>query len=89
MPNSYIGYLIDDFTNNKNFFKIIDVCLGLRCFCIGFNIKLINKEIIKVCKENRLKTTVYSNSNINLIQARELWSLGVDSVFVDNPNLFI
>ena len=84
MPNSYLGYLINDF-NNSNFLKILDVCLNLECFCIGFNIKLINKKILKICRDNELKITVYSDSNIDLIQAKELWSLGVDSVFIDNP----
>ena len=84
MPNSYLGYLINDF-NNSNFLKILDVCLNLECFCIGFNIKLINKKILKICRDNELKIAVYSDSNIDLIQAKELWSLGVDSVFIDNP----
>ena len=84
MPNSYLGYLVHDFDNN-NFLKILDVCLNLKCFCIGFNIKLINKEIVKICKDNQLKTTIYSESNINLAQAKELWSIGIDSVFIDNP----
>ena len=84
MPTSYLGYLINDF-NNNNYLKMLDVCLNFKCFCIGFNIKLINKEILKLCKDNKLKTTVYSDSNIDLVQAKELWSLGVDSVFIDNP----
>ena len=84
MPNSYLGYLINDFDNN-NFLKILDVCLNLKCFCIGFNIKIINKKIIKICRDNKLKTTVYADSNIDLAQAKELWFLGVDSVFIDNP----
>ena len=85
MPNSLLGYLVDDLNKKKNFLQILDVCLNLQCFCLGFNIKLINKEILKICKDNNLKTTVYSNSNINLVQAKELWSLGVDSVFIDDP----
>ena len=84
LPNSYLGYLINDF-NNSNFLKILDVCFNLKCFCIGFNIKLINKKILKICRDNKLKTTVYSDSNIGLAQAKELWFLGVDSVFIDNP----
>jgi len=84
MPNSYLGYLVNDFDNN-NFLNILDVCLNLKCFCIGFNIKLVNKKILKICRDNKLKTTVYADSNIDLAQAKELWFLGVDSVFIDNP----
>ena len=85
MPNSYLGYLIDDFNKNKNFFQILDICLSIECFCIGLNVKLINKEIVKTCKDNNLKITAYSDKNINLNKAKGLWSLGVDSVFIDNP----
>ena len=88
MPKAFLGYLIDDLKDFKHFFKILNNCLDLKCFCIGFNIKLINKKIIHMCKDNKLKITVYSNKNIRLTEAQKLWHLGVDSIFIDNPNSF-
>ena len=85
MPNEFLGFLIDDLKNFKDFISILDKCLNLKCFCIGFNIKLINKKIIKICKDNELKITVYSEKNIKLNEAQKLWHLGIDSIFIDNP----
>ncbi len=89
MPNVFLGYLIDNYKDTKNFLQILENCLKLKCFCMGFNIKLINQEIVKICKDNKLKVTVYANKKIRLIEAQELWSLGVDSIFIDDPNSFV
>ena len=40
--NQELSFLLE----NKNFLQILDVCLRLKCFCIGFNIKLINLDIL-------------------------------------------
>ena len=85
MPNAALGYLIDHFDDNKILISIIKDCLNLKCFSIGFDLKLINKGLVKSCKERNLKVTVYSNKNIEYTTALELWTIGVDSIFIDNP----
>ena len=40
-----------------------------------------NKKI----KESNISITVYSDKNINLSSANDIFSIGVDSIFVDNP----
>ena len=72
-------------TDKKYLIKIIEDCIKLKCFSLGFNIKLINKKIIQICLENKFKITVYSDKSIFITEALKLWNLGVDSIFVDNP----
>ena len=43
-----------------------------------------DKDIKKI-KENNISITVYSDKNINLLSANNFFSLGIDSIFVDNP----
>ena len=51
----------------------------------GLNLNLISSDIIKQIKEMNILITVYSDKNISLFDARKLFNLGVDSIFVDNP----
>ena len=60
MPNVALGYLINNFDEKKNLNSTIQDCLNLKCFSIGFNLSLINKALVKSCKEKNLKVTVYS-----------------------------
>ena len=85
MPNAALGYLIDNFDENFFLSTIIQDCLNLKCFSIGFNLNIINKSIVRICKDKNLIVTVYSSKNIEYITALELWAIGVDSIFIDNP----
>ena len=85
MPNASLGYLINHFEESFFLNSIIKDTLNLKCFSIGFNLKTINKTLVKSCKENNLKVTVYSDKNIEYKTALSLWGMGVDSIFVDNP----
>jgi len=85
MTKVALGYLINSFDEKKNLNSTIQDCLNLKCFSIGFNLSLINKALVKSCKDKNLKVTVYSEKNIELTTALELWTIGVDSIFVDNP----
>ncbi len=51
----------------------------------GLNIDLVTADIIKKIKETNIAITVYSDKNINLSSANDIFSIGVDSIFVDNP----
>ena len=55
----------------------------------GLNIEIISKEIIEKIKEKQLLVTVYSEQNINLIDAKECFNIGVDSIFIDDPTELI
>ena len=55
----------------------------------GLNIEIISKEIIEKIKEHNLLVTVYSGKNIDEIEAKECFDIGVDSIFIDNPTELI
>ena len=88
MPNSFIGYLVNNIKDMDDLKNIINKCLKIKCFAIGFNINLINKKLISFCKKHNIIITVYSSKSINFFQAVKLLNLGVDSIFIDNPIFF-
>lgn len=87
MPHAALGYLIYNF-DEKKLTSILEDSLNLHCFSIGFDINIINRTLVKNCKEKSLIVTVYSNNNIEYRTAVELWAIGVDSIFVDNPTYY-
>ena len=52
------------------------------------NKDIINSEILNTVSLNGLNITVYSENNITLGEAIELWSAGVKSIFIDDPSEF-
>ena len=87
-PNFYYGLLIDNFDNNYSLHEYIKICNNYNFFNFGLNKKLINNEIINEIKKNNLIITTYSEKNIKLIEANDLWKLGVTSIFIDDPSNF-
>lgn len=85
IPEAFIGYLVNSFTNNNNINSIIKECLNINCFSIGLNIDIVDKNIINICKKNNLIVTIYSDNNIDYNKAIDLWDMGVSSVFIDCP----
>ena len=49
---------------------------------------IINSDIIKKMKKNNIVTLVYSEKNLKLSEAKELWSIGIKSLFIDDPSEF-
>ena len=49
---------------------------------------IINSDIINKIKKNNLITTIYSEKNFIPSEAKELWSMGVQSIFIDDPSEF-
>ena len=88
LPNANYGLLVDKFTNNKTLNNIIDLAKQYNFFCCGFNIEIINSEVIDKILHNNLIITVYSEKNIKVNEAKELWSKGVSSIFTDDPSGF-
>ena len=86
--NFYYGLLIDNFENNCSLYEYIKICNNYNFFNFGLNKKLINNEIINEIKKNNLIITTYSDKNIKLVEANDLWQLGVTSIFIDDPSYF-
>jgi glycerophosphoryl diester phosphodiesterase len=87
-PNFHYGLLVDNFENTYSLQEYLKICNNYEFFNLGLNKNLINNEIISEIKKNNLIITTYSNKNIKLIEANDLWSLGVTSIFIDDPSPF-
>ncbi|MDC0037196.1 glycerophosphodiester phosphodiesterase family protein [Alphaproteobacteria bacterium] len=87
-PNFYYGLLVDNFDSTYSLQEYLKICNNYKFFNFGLNNKLINSEIINEIKKNNLFITTYSDNNIKLIEANDLWKLGVTSIFIDDPSSF-
>ncbi len=83
-PQSIRSFLLDDF-KEYNIDDLISISINYDLKVCGLNIDLVTADIIKKIKESNMAITVYSNKNINLSTANDIFSIGVDSIFVDNP----
>jgi len=83
-PQSNRSFLLDDFKEN-NIDDLINISINNDLKICGLNKNIISSEIIKKIKKNNILITTYANKNISLIEANELFNLGVDSIFTDNP----
>ena len=83
-PQSIRSFLLDDF-KEYNIDDLINISNNNDFKICGLNIDLVSTDIIKKIKESNISITVYSDKNINLSSANDIFSIGVDSIFVDNP----
>ena len=83
-PQSIRSFLLDDF-KEYNIDDLINISINNDLKVCGLNIDLVTADIIKKIKKSNILITVYSDKNINLASANDIFSLGVDSIFVDNP----
>ena len=83
-PQSIRSFLLDDF-KEYSIDNLINISINHDLKICGLNIDLVSTDIIKKIKESSLLVTVYSEKNINLSIANDIFSLGIDSIFVDNP----
>ena len=83
-PQSTRSFLLDDF-KEYNIDDLISISINHDLKICGLNIDLVTTDIIKKIKESNMAITVYSDKNINLSSANDIFSIGVDSIFVDNP----
>ena len=80
---------------NQNVFKILEEQNSSIAFCndlltqeyrkFGLNYNFDERLVQQRIKEYNMAITVYSDKNINLSSANDIFSIGVDSIFVDNP----
>ena len=87
-PYFHYGLLVDNFENAYSLQECLKICNNYKFFNFGLNKNLINNEIINEIKKNNLIITTYGDKNIKLIEANDLWSLGVTSIFIDDPSPF-
>jgi glycerophosphoryl diester phosphodiesterase len=83
-PQSIRSFLLDDF-KEYNIDDLISISINNDLKICGLNIDLVTADIIKKIKKSNMAITVYSDKNINLPSANDIFSIGVDSIFVDNP----
>ena len=88
IPNAYYGILVDKFNKNFNLKDILDICNKYNITCCGLNKKIDNNEIINQFNLKGIITSVYSDENLNKNEVLNLWSMGVSSVFIDDPSEF-
>jgi len=88
LPNAHCGILVDDFENFGSIDDIITLAKNYNFFCVGINENLINSEVINKILKKDLLITVYSEKNFKVNDANELWSKGVNSIFIDDPTEF-
>ena len=87
-PNENYGLLIHDFTKDININYILAIANKYNFFCCGFNKDIVNSEIINEVLNSDLTITVYSEKNLKVNEANELWSMGIKSIFTDDPTEF-
>ena len=86
--NSNRSFLLDSF-DEYSLVDFISISENYNANICGLNIETISKEIIEKIKEKNLLVTVFSENNISLIDAKECFNIGVDSIFIDDPTELI
>ena len=82
------GFLNDDFTK-FNIDETIDICKKYNFFSCGINLNLVSNSVVNQFVENEVQVTVYADNNISEVQAQNLWSNKVTSIFIDDPTEYI
>ena len=78
----------DDFIK-FNIDETIDICKKYNFFSCGINLNLFSDSIVNQFVENEIQVTVYADNNISEVQAQNLWSNKVTSIFIDDPTEYI
>ena len=87
-PQLQCGFLNDDFTK-FNIDETIDICKKYNFFSCGINLNLVSNSVVGQFVENEVQVTVYADNNISEVQAQNLWSNKVTSIFIDDPTEYI
>ena len=88
LPKSIKSFLIDDF-NLYNLDDLIDIANKYQISICGLNIDIISEDIVKKIKKEKILITAYSNSSISYPQINDMFKMGIDSFFVDDPTEII
>ena len=88
LPNANYGLLVHEFKKDRTLNDIKTVAKRYNFFCCGLNKDIINADIINELLLNNFDITVYSEKDLKVSEANELWTMGVKSVFIDDPSQF-
>ena len=88
LPNANYGILIDNFTDDISLDNIIAMANKYNFFFFFFNKNIINSDSVENALKNNLGITIYSEKNLKVNEANELWSMGIKSIFTDDPTDF-
>ena len=81
-----VGLGVIDYDNELlGYFQSIFLIQKFNLFSCGLNTKIINHELVNILKKNNIFITAYSQKNIKYKEAFDLWNLGIDSIFSDDP----
>ena len=83
-PQSVRSFLLDDY-KEYSIDDLINISINNDLKICGLNINLVSTDVVKKIKKSNISITVYSDININLSSANDIFSMGVDSIFVDSP----
>ena len=87
-PYLQCGFLNHDFTK-FNIDETIDICKKYDFFSCGIDLNLVSNSVMSQFVENKIQVTVYADNNISEVQAQNLWSNKVTSIFIDDPTEYI
>ncbi len=87
-PHLQCGFLNHDFAK-FNIDETIDICKKYNFFSCGINLNLFSNSVVNQFVENEIQVTVYADNNISKVQAQNLWSNKVTSIFIDDPTEYI
>ena len=85
LKTEILGSLIEINYEDSEKDKLEKIIEKFKFFSCGLNIKIINTELVKKLKNMNQLITVFSKKNIANEQALDLWNIGVDSIFSDDP----
>ena len=85
LPYVFCGFLNHDF-NQINLKDTIDICKRYDFFSCGISFESFSQSIVNELINHDILVTVYSEKNIPIKEAKNLWNKNVSSVFVDDPS---
>ena len=88
LPAALCGFLNDDFSK-ITLKDTIDICKRFDFFSCGTDIKSFSDTVINELTNCGILVTVYSDKNIPIKEAQNLWEKKVTSIFVDDPTNYL
>ena len=82
--NAFCGLILDSF-KDCGLSQLIALSKKNNFYACGLNKKIITVDVVRELIEKKIIVTVYSDKNITNNEAKELWNMGVQSIFSDDP----